>query len=118
MTAPAANSTPPANVLARAVSDEITLERVSSRHTPRRYMRTNTQGTGTRISSRNGFCMFGTSRGFPKRPFAIAVGKEAYPTPRQFCEECENTRLRAYGTWKKRRAVPRFIDSYTTPAQK
>jgi hypothetical protein len=25
---------------------------------------------------------------------------EEYPPPRQFCEECENTGVRAYGTWK------------------
>jgi len=31
---------------------------------------------------------------------AFQFGKQR-GTPRQFCEECENKRLRGYGTWKK-----------------
>jgi hypothetical protein len=32
--------------------------------------------------------------------FASLSVKKDTPTPRQFFEECENTRLRGYGTWK------------------
>src|SRR5215472_13010941 len=41
---------------------------------------------------------------FIRLPFGVSeafqFGKQR-GTPRQFCEECENKRLRGYGTWKK-----------------
>src|SRR5215471_21221664 len=57
ITPPTANSTPPATVVTSALSAETVRGCVCSKPTPRRYDRTNTQGTGTRISNRTGFIM-------------------------------------------------------------
>src|SRR5215472_1945150 len=63
ITPPTTNKTPPATVLTRAVSGRIAVCRVNSRAAPRRYVKTNTHGTGTCIRKRMGFFIlaFGTN---------------------------------------------------------
>src|SRR6266566_5136133 len=55
ITAPTANRTPPATVLTRAASGRMVAGRIDSRIAPRRYVKTNTHGTGTCIRKRMGF---------------------------------------------------------------
>src|SRR5580658_6782975 len=55
ITAPTANSTPPVITLARAAAGEMVQGRRDCRAAPRRYVRTNTHGTGTCTMNRMGF---------------------------------------------------------------